>query len=93
MLHNHEPDSLHKVCKSQNARSVPQYGGSFTNSPDLYSNGANISQFKDELDWEFDGFLSLYSKCQVIVLKQDTASKCDTETNRCTYVEYVINNI
>jgi len=41
MLQNHEPDSLHKVCESYNACPVPQYGGSFTNSPDLYSNGAN----------------------------------------------------
>jgi len=64
----------------------PQYGGSFTNSPDVYSKGA-ISHFKDELDWEWDGFLNLYSKCRATVLKQDTASKCDIETNRCTYVE------
>lgn len=64
----------------------PQYGGWFTNPPNLYSNGA-ISHFKDGLDWEWDGFLNLYNKCLVTVLKQDTASKCDIETNRCTYVE------
>jgi hypothetical protein len=29
----------------------------------------------------------LYSKHRVTVLKQDTASKCDIETKRCTYVE------
>jgi hypothetical protein len=29
---------------------VPQYGGSFTKSPDLYPNVTNISHFKDELD-------------------------------------------
>lgn len=83
MLQNHEPDSLHKVCESHNACPVPQYGGSFTHSPDLYSNGAIAIQFKGDFDRELDWVLILYNKCRFTV----TASRCDIETNTCTYAE------
>jgi hypothetical protein len=88
MLRNREPGSLITVCERHNACSVHQYCGSFTNSPDLYHNGANTSQFKDELDLELDGFLSLYNKCRDIVFKQDMPNKCTSNinTNRCTCV-------